>query len=48
MFGRPSGPQDRTQQAKLEIPFGHAFDDAVGHRVSVDRGDSVGHGDSYE
>ena len=26
VFGRPSGPQDRTQQAKLEIPFGHAFD----------------------
>ena len=26
MFGRPSGPQDRTQPAKLEIPFGHAFD----------------------
>jgi hypothetical protein len=25
-FGRPSGPQDRTQPAKLEIPFGHAFD----------------------
>jgi len=26
VFGRPSGPQDRTQPAKLEIPFGHAFD----------------------
>ena len=26
VFGRPSGRQDRTQQAKLEIPFGHAFD----------------------
>jgi len=26
VLGRPSGPQDRTQQAKLEIPFGHAFD----------------------
>jgi hypothetical protein len=26
LFGRPSGPQDRTQPAKLEIPFGHAFD----------------------
>ena len=25
-FGRPSGPQGRTQPAKLEIPFGHAFD----------------------
>jgi hypothetical protein len=26
VFGRPGGPQDRTQTAKLEIPFGHAFD----------------------
>ena len=26
VFGRPSGPQDRTHPAKLEIPFGHAFD----------------------
>ena len=26
VFGRPSGSQDRTQPAKLEIPFGHAFD----------------------
>jgi hypothetical protein len=26
VFGRPSRPQDRTQPAKLEIPFGHAFD----------------------
>jgi hypothetical protein len=26
VFGRPSSPQDRTQPAKLEIPFGHAFD----------------------
>src|SRR5690242_11030980 len=25
-FGQPGGPQDRTQPAKLEIPFGHAFD----------------------
>ena len=26
MFGQPGGPHDRTQPAKLEIPFGHAFD----------------------
>jgi hypothetical protein len=26
VFGRPSGPQDRTQPAKLEIPFSHAVD----------------------
>jgi hypothetical protein len=26
VFGRPSGTQDRTQPAKLEIPFGHPFD----------------------
>jgi hypothetical protein len=26
VFGRPSEPQDRTQPAKLEIPFDHAFD----------------------
>ena len=26
MYGRPSGPQDRTPLAKLETPFGHAFD----------------------
>jgi hypothetical protein len=26
VFGQPSGPQDRTQPTKLEIPFGHAFD----------------------
>jgi hypothetical protein len=26
VFDRPSGPQDRTLPAKLEIPFGHAFD----------------------
>jgi hypothetical protein len=26
VFGRSSGPQDRTQPAKLEITFGHAFD----------------------
>ena len=26
MFGLSSGPQHRTQPAKLEIPFGHAFD----------------------
>jgi len=26
VFGQPSGPQDRTQPRKLEIPFGHAFD----------------------
>ena len=26
MSGRPSGPQDRTEPARLEIPFGHAFD----------------------
>jgi hypothetical protein len=26
VFGRPSGPQDRTQPAQLEIPFGHTFD----------------------
>ena len=30
MLGRPSGPQDRPRPAKLEIPFGHAFDK---HRV---------------
>lgn len=27
VFGRPSGPQDRTQPSKLEIPFGHALDE---------------------
>jgi hypothetical protein len=26
VFDQPSGPQDRTQPRKLEIPFGHAFD----------------------
>ena len=26
VFGQPSGPQDRMQRTKLEIPFGHAFD----------------------
>jgi hypothetical protein len=26
VFGRPSGPQDRAEPTKLEIPFGHAFD----------------------
>jgi hypothetical protein len=26
VIGLPSGPQDRTRPAKLEIPFGHAFD----------------------
>src|SRR3954468_16750005 len=29
VFGRPSGPQDRTRPAKLEVPFGHAFDKCV-------------------
>ncbi len=32
MISRPSGPQDRTQPTKLEIPFGHAFDE---HGVSL-------------
>jgi hypothetical protein len=26
VLGRPTRPNDRTQRAKLEIPFGHAFD----------------------
>ena len=27
MLGRPSRPKDRTRPTKLEIPFGHAFDE---------------------
>ena len=26
VFGQLSGPQDRMQRTKLEIPYGHAFD----------------------
>ena len=37
MFGLPRGPQHRTRPAKLEIPFGNAFDSAGCRRPRAQR-----------